>query len=73
MRRLNKHTWEPVEYAFKTWRCPTCGCVRYWDLVLQRIVFTQRGKQLYRLPGCYSAINSDPVFKNRQFENRFNK
>ena len=65
MRKLNHHTWHKVDYAFKTWRCPVCGCVRYWDMTLERIVFIQHGKQLYGTPPCFSAINCEPVFKNK--------
>ena len=73
MIRLNTHTWKPVDYAFKTWRCPVCGCVRYWDNSLWRMVYVMHSKQLYGAPKCYSAINNDPIFKNEQYENRFNK
>jgi len=68
MRLLNHHKWIIVGSAFKTWRCPVCGCVRYWDNILQRIVFTRHGKQLYSAPPCYSAINSEPILKTDRYE-----
>jgi len=62
MRLLNHHKWQE-QPGFKTWRCSKCGAVRYWDNILQRIVFVKYGKQLYMTPPCNSAINNDPIYK----------
>jgi hypothetical protein len=49
--KINKHRWIP-QTGFKTWKCAKCGCVRYWDLILQRIVFVKYSKQYYMTPDC---------------------
>lgn len=69
MRLLNHHKWVQ-QPGFKTWRCSKCGSVRYWDNILQRIVFVKHGKQLYMTPPCNSAINNDPIFKEYSLSNQ---
>jgi len=63
MERIIKHIWKKVDYAFKTWKCEKCGCVRYWDQILERMVFVKGSKQRYTTPDCNSIINCDPVLR----------
>jgi len=63
MKLLNHHRWKKVDYAFKTYRCEKCGCVRYWDQILERIVFVKGSEQRYTTPDCNSIINCDPVLR----------
>ncbi len=63
MKLLNRHIWKKVDYAFKTWKCEKCGCVRYWDKIIQRIVFVKYSKQFYTTPECNSIINCDHITK----------
>ena len=63
MRLLNHHKWIRDDYYFKTWHCEKCGCVRYWDMILEKIVFIKDGKQLYSSPECKSIINGDRLYE----------
>jgi hypothetical protein len=55
--KITRHKWDKVDYAFKTWRCSKCSCIRYWDMIFERIVFIKGSKQLYTTPDCNSVIN----------------
>lgn len=66
MKLLNHHSWKKVDYAFKTWECTKCGCVRYWDNILERMVFVKGSEQRYTVPDCNSIINCDPVLKQME-------
>lgn len=59
MHFLNRHKWNPVPGTFKTWKCTECGAVRYFDLILQRMVYVKFGKQLYAAPTCKHLMNAD--------------
>jgi hypothetical protein len=60
MIRLTRHNWKKI--GFKTWRCSKCGAERYWDKILQRIVFVKFGKSYYMTPDCNSTMNGDPIY-----------
>jgi NAD-dependent SIR2 family protein deacetylase len=63
MKLLNHHSWKKLDYHFKHWKCSKCGAERYWDSVLQRMMFQKGGKTLYMTPDCNSIINCDPIYK----------
>ena len=61
MHLLNRHKYQPVPGAFKTWKCTECPTVRYFDLILQRMVWVKHGKQLYFSPDCKHIMHADKV------------
>lgn len=57
MQLLNHHKWVVVPYTFRTWRCSECGAERYWDKILQRMVYVKHGKQWYHAPDCKTLMH----------------
>ncbi len=62
MKLLSHHKWI-AQAGFRTWQCPKCGALRYWETVLQRMVFQKYGQMRYGTPECASIINCDKVVK----------
>ena len=61
MECLTKHTW--VLRGWKFWVCSKCGAERYWDKILQRIVYVKYSKTYYSAPDCCNYANGDKPFK----------
>jgi hypothetical protein len=48
-----KHKWI-TRPGFRRYRCAHCGCKKYWDTAMGRIMFQDRhGNILYLTPNCH--------------------
>jgi len=64
MERLNHHKWIKDERLFKTWHCSVCGAERYWDNLIERIVYVKNCKSYYMTPECRLPGEGYVEYKN---------
>ena len=60
MRILNHHTWR--KRGWRNFICTEkeCGCERVWNSVVQRYIYTKRGRSTYSVPDC--RFENEPTY-----------